>query len=360
MDNREVWILGGTGRIGRAVAKILDSTSAAQIVLVGRSQERLDAVRSALSRPAGTELADSPGAIAELVRARRPAVVVNALGSYADSADSIARACMPGGHYVDLANDLASMPAIVALNDEAIAANSTLVTGAGFGVVGTEAVVAKLCAGRGQPTSVRIDALGSVGTEAGVTGAAFAASIVEVLATGGRQYRDRRLVAARLGAPVIRVTTPDGYAVSSAGTPSGELLAARLVSGAPDVVATSALAPVSPAARAILPVAGAFMKIGALRRFATRRLAAVRMNARPRPRPYSWGHAVAQWPEGVTREGWLRAGDAMDFTANVAAIVAARLIDDLAPTGAFTPTAAFGPNIAEVAGGEFVGEFVRG
>lgn len=354
MNTDEIWILGATGRIGRAVAKILDTRSDVPIVLVGRKRGRLDGVGASLVRPARTEVADSPAAIAELIRSKGPLVVVNTLGSYAQSATSIARACMPGGHYVDMANDLTSMPAMLELHDEAVAADSTLVTGAGFGVLGTEAAVAKACEGRTAPTSVRVDALGSVDTDAGVMGAAFAASIIEVFTTGGRQYRGGRIVPAKLASPALRLTTPDGSIVSSAGGPSGELMAAHLASGAPDVVATSALMPASPAVRAVLPIAGALMKIGFVSRFIARRLAAMRVSARPRPRPHSWGHAVAEWSDGARRECWLQAGEAMDFTASVAATVALRLADGEAPAGAFTPAVAFGPEIAIAAGAEFI------
>ncbi|GAB3570308.1 saccharopine dehydrogenase NADP-binding domain-containing protein [Spelaeicoccus albus] len=354
MTTRELWILGGTGRIGRAVARILDAESNVPIVLVGRHRGRLDDVSTSLARPARVVVSDSPASIADLIRAQRPAVVVNTLGSYADSGAPIARACMPGGHYVDLANDLTSLPALLDLHDEAVAADSTLVTGAGFGVLGTEAAVAKLCEGRTTPKSVRVDALGSVDTEAGLLGPAFAASIIDVFTTGGRQYRDGRVVATRLGSPALRVTAPDGSTVPCAGSPSGELVAAHLVSRAPDVVATSALIPTSPAFRAVLPVAGVLLKIGAVRRILAKRLAGVRLSAKPRPRPHSWGHAVAEWPDGVRRECWLQAGEAMDFTATVTALVAARLADGQAPTGAYTPAGAFGAELAVDAGGEFI------
>lgn len=82
--------------------------------------------------------------------------------------------------------------------------------------------------------------------------------------------------------------------------------------------------------------------------------ARVRLTARPRPRAHSWGHAVVRWPEGTEREGWLRAGDAMDFTVAAVAEVVARLLRAGAPAGAYTPCAAFGPGVAVEAGGEFV------
>lgn len=52
---------------------------------------------------------------------------------------------MPGGHYVDLANDLVAMPRLLSLHEAAAAADRTVVTGTGFGVLATEVVVARLC-----------------------------------------------------------------------------------------------------------------------------------------------------------------------------------------------------------------------
>lgn len=354
MATHEIWIVGGTGRIGRAVAQRLDRHGDFPLVLVGRNRQRLDVVAGSLTRPARTLVSDSPTAIAGLVADRKPAVVVNTLGSYATSAVTIARACMPGGHYVDLANDLTSIPTVLALHDEAAAAGSTLVTGAGFGVLGTESAVAKLCEGRAAPRSVRVDALASVGIESGKMGVALAASIIDVLAGGGKRYRDGRLVSAGLGSPALSVTTPDGSHVTSAGAPSGELVAARTASGAPDVVATSAIVPASRLIRAALPAARYALKIPPVRRRLLNRLAAVHAKAAPRPRPHSWGHAVAEWSDGSRHECWLRAGDGMDFTADAATAVALGLAHGEAPAGAYTPVGAFGPEIAGKAGGVFI------
>jgi len=96
------------------------------------------------------------------------------------------------------------------------------------------------------------------------------------------------------------------------------------------------------------------LSIPALRRLAVRRLARTTLKAAPRPREHSWGHAVIDWAGGTSREGWLRAGDGMDFTADVAAEVAARLAKGEAEPGVFTPAAAFGPDLATAAGATFV------
>lgn len=351
----EVWVLGATGRTGRAVAAQLVADGVPP-VLVGRSPERLRQVGGALGLGEDPKVvvADTPEAIAAEVARRRPAVVVNTIGDYTRTAPPIVRACLPGGHYVDFAADLGAVLQIAALHQEAQDAGSALVTGAGFGVLGTEAVVAKVCEGRPVPSRVRVDALASVAIEAGRLGEALAASLADVVATGGRRYRGGRLVRRRLGADSYRVTLPDGETVTSVGVPSGELYAAHVASGAPDVTVASTLVPSAPAVRALLPVVGALLRIPVLRRLATARLAGVEVKDAPRPREHTWGHAVVTWSDGTEREGWLRAGEAMDFTARVAAEVVRRLVQGAGRPGAWTPAAAFGPDLAVEAGATFL------
>lgn len=351
----EVWVLGATGRTGRAVAAKL-AADGVPPVLVGRSRERLGQVAGALGLGEDTKIvpAGTAGEIAAEVARQRPAVVVNTIGDYARTALPIVRACLPAGHYVDFAADLGAMRQLTALHQEAQDSGSALVTGAGFGVLGTEAVVAKLCEGRLAPSRVRVDALASVAMEEGRLGEALAATMIDVVTTGGRRYSGGRLVRSRLGADSYRLTLPDGDAVKSVGIPSGELYAAHVVSGAPDVTATSTLIPPSPAVQALLPVAGALLSIPVLRRLVTARLAGVEVKAAPRPREHTWGHAVVTWPDGVEREGWLRAGEAMDFTAAVAAGVVVRLVRGEGKPGAYTPGVAFGPDLAVEAGATFV------
>jgi short subunit dehydrogenase-like uncharacterized protein len=342
----EIWILGATGRVGRGVVARLARTDATPVV-VGRDRERLRRLGEGLR----TVVADGPDAVAAEIGRQRPAVVVNTIGPFSRTARPIARACPPGGHYVDLANDLRAFTALLGLDAEAKAAGSTLVTGAGFGALATEAVVATLCRDRPRPSAVRVDAVPSVETEAGPLGAALAATLVDGMTLGGRRYADGRPVRARLGGDAQRLTLPDGDTVTSAGNvPTGDLLAARLASGAPSVSAGSALLPAQPL---VLGLARALLTPSPVRRFAVRRLARTRLAARPRPREHSWGHAVVHWPDGTHREGWLRTGDAMDFTVAALAEAALRLARGDAAPGAYTTAAAFGPDIAGVCG-EFV------
>lgn len=353
--NDEIWIVGATGRVGRGVAARL-AARGLTVVPVGRSRERMAAVAAEAGLPGDTKVvvADSAERIAEEIRRERPRVVINTMGGFAATAPVIARACMPGGHYVDQANDVDAVEGLLALHGEAARAGSTLVTGAGFGVLATEAVVAKLCEGRPTPRRVRIDAVASVAVEPGLLGTALAATIADALTAGGRRYEDGRLTTSRLGADPQQLTFPDGESAKSAGVASGELIAAHAVSGAPFVTATSALVPTAPLIRALLPLLGRLLSVPALRRLAVDRLGGVRVKASPRPRKHSWGHAVVDWADGTRQEGWLRAGDGMDFTADVTATVSELLAHGAGRPGAWTPAAALGTDLATAAGGTFV------
>ena len=348
----EIWILGATGRIGRSVAQQL-SKGSTPVVLVGRSKDRLASVMES-SGALRMIIASSAPEMVEAIHRDCPHVVVNLLGDYAETAPSIARACMPNGHYVDLANDLAAMSALLDLGDEAIKHKSTIITGAGFGVLATEAIVIALCADKLTPRRVRVDALPSFASEDGVTGQAFATSAVDVITAGGRRYVDGKLVPVRLASNVTRHTLPDGTTATSAVVPSGELLAARLASNAPFIDFTSSFAPTSLAIRMLLPLMSSMLAFAPIRRMMIRQMSERKTKAAPRPLPHSWGHVVVEWSDGSRSEGWLRADDAMEYSTNALAIVAAALARNEAPFGAFTPAAALGITIAESAGGQLL------
>jgi short subunit dehydrogenase-like uncharacterized protein len=349
----EIWILGATGRTGRDIARLL-AAQGLPLALVGRDGSRLRAAADGLPDGARVVVAPDLPAMADAIRRERPAVVVNTVGPFARTATPILRASLPASSYLDLANDAVAAEAVLALHDEAERAGRTIVTGAGFGVVATEAPIAALMADRPAPHAVRVDAIASLATEAGALGEALAATIVEGVPEGGRRIAGGRLVRAGVGSAPLRLTLPDGDVVTSGAWPAGDLLAAARTSGAQEVVAATNAVPTGRAIRAVLPLAGPLLRLRPLQRLAVRRLAAVRLPDRPRPRAHSWGHARAEWADDTVREAWLRTGDAGGFTAAVAAVVAARIARGAALPGAHTPVAAVGLDLVTEAGGELL------
>ncbi|WP_261399222.1 saccharopine dehydrogenase NADP-binding domain-containing protein [Streptomyces misionensis] len=348
--NAQVWVLGGTGRSGRSIAAQL-ARLGLSAVLVGRDANRLHAA----AQPTGSETLPAPSlaaAVAE-IRQRRPAVVINTVGPFTTTAPEVIYACRAAGsHYIDLANDVAAVSATYEMHDAAVQAGHTLVTGAGFGVTATESVVVKLCEGRPAPLRVRVDMVPSIAMEEGTAGEALIGTLLGSL--HGRRITDGRLVPARIFGDTVRLTLPDGSQVTTASMPSGELLAAHRASGARHVLSATSEAPSSPLIRAMMPALSTLMRWERLRSFTTRHLARVRVEAKERPREHSWGHAVVTWTDGETREGWLRLGDAQEYTGAVPAEIARRLLAGEGRPGAYTPAAHFGPTLAESCGATYL------
>jgi short subunit dehydrogenase-like uncharacterized protein len=105
MANDAIWILGGTGRIGRAVAALLVDEGFSP-VLVGRDAARLGSIAEKLGGGTTIKVAGGLAAMVELVASEHPGVVLNTVGPFTNTAVPIARACPRGTHYVDLSNEL--------------------------------------------------------------------------------------------------------------------------------------------------------------------------------------------------------------------------------------------------------------
>ena len=360
MTCHEIWILGATGRTGRAVAAQLQRAGV-PLALFGRDSERLGRLAAELGGAHRQFVGPLQNALAELQNAgaltQAPAVIINTVGPFARSAATVARACPPGTHYLDVANELPAVQDILALDQQAKDAGCTFMTGAGFGVLATESLLLRLCEGRPAALRVRTDAVPSVALEAGFFGAALAGTILDGLPSGGWKVQGGRLRPAQLSGDPLRLTTPDGDSVTTASLPSGELLSAWHASRAATVVSASSEVPSGPLVQLLLPVASLLLRLPALTRFAVGRLARVSFRERARPRRHSWAHARAEWASGEVREGWLRAGeDAMTFTVTAASEVAQRLLRGEGRPGAFTPGALFGAELAVAAGGKFLVE----
>ncbi|WP_026204927.1 membrane protein [Actinomycetospora chiangmaiensis] len=348
--NDEVWVLGATGRTGRAIARHL-AERGVPLTLCGRSAARLAGPAAELG---ARVRAGSFGELLAQLPDAAPPVVVNAVGPFTTTGPAAARTCPPGTHYVDVANEIPAFEALFALAGVAEREGRTVVTGAGFGVLAGESVVLRLVEDRPAPQRVRVAVMPSVAAEAGPVGPALAGTIVGQFPEGGRAVRGGRLVrTAPVGGTEV-LHTPDGEAIPTTVAPFGELLAAWRASGAPEVEAASSMVPGGAAVRIAMPALSALLRVPGATRLATAGLARVPVPAAERPRPHSWAHARASWPDGTVRSTWLRLDDAMDFTAAATAETARRLAAGHGRPGAFTPGALFGADLAVAAGGTFV------
>ncbi len=347
----DIWILGAAGRSGSAVAHNL-AARGASLVLVGRDEVSLQALAARIGGSSKVVVTKSTDEITQKLRQAGDAVIVNLIGPFAQTALPLINACK--GSYVDISNELSAIRAVLNLHSDAVASNRTLVCGAGWGVLGTESVVLKMCADRRTPSSVRVDTVPFVNSP-GRIGPTLAATIVDGLPEGGWCYDNGALVRVNVGSSYEKVVLPDGSTTGTGAVPFGDLEAAQRASGAPSVVAASTAVPASPLVRAVMPAAIKLFSLKAIREFAKQRIANLTIPpaAADKPRT-SWARARINYPDGSVCEGWLRAGDGMDFTARSVSEIAFRLAQGGAQNGAFTPGALFGPDLALTAGGEFM------
>lgn len=345
-----IWILGATGKGGRAIASELIGHGA-DVVLVGRDHDRLATVAASLGGQNRTIVSPGPAELVALIAAEKPTVVVNTIGPFGETTAPLARACLAAGsHYVDLANELPPVQALLDMAAEARSAGVTLVTGAGFGVLATEALVIELVGGRPPATRATVAAMPTVDG----LGSAVLSSVIDAVAYGGRRYRDGQLLRTRLGAEHAQIPLPDLPAIEALSVPTGELEAARRASGADDVVAFSSEVPSGRTVRAVLPVLSALLAARPIRAGVQRLVNRARLTPPAKSGDISWAYARLEWPDGTHREAWLRTGEGYGFTAKVAAHTAIRLSDGQGLPGAFTPGALFGADLARDAGAHII------
>jgi short subunit dehydrogenase-like uncharacterized protein len=347
---KPIWVFGATGLSGRGVARELVNRGA-DVLLVGRDQNKLTSVSESVGGSARTRVVADLEELIRQVHVEKPAVVVNAVGPYSATTLPLARACLAAGvHYLDQANELEPVRELLELDAEARRKGVTLVTGAGFGVLATEALVVELRSGDRPPARAMVAAVPAVQE----LGSSVLASAVDAIAYGGRRYRDGQLVRCRLGAHHERISIPDALPREALAVPTGELEAARRASAAGDVIAYSSEVPSGRAVRTVMPVVSAVLAFRPIRAAAQRLIARMRLTPPLKAGNVSWAYARLEWADGTRREAWLRTGEGYAFTARVAALAAGRLAEESTPRGAFTPGALFGADLARQAGGEIV------
>jgi hypothetical protein len=339
--------------VGRAIIDELGASAERSLVFIGRDQARLTAAAAGSPSAATIAVGEDRDWAAILDRAPRPDLVLNLVGPSTETAPPVLEWCLRNGaHYCDVANELDAFGHTLGRDDAARRAAVSVVTGAGFGVVATEALVSALRGDRPPAASARVAAMPGMTAR----GRNVAASAVEVLAAGGRAYRGGVLTRTRPGSAYWRIPTPRGGSMGGLGVAVGDLESARRASGAGDVDAFTAEIPANGLVRAVLPALTRATRYGAIRRAIEY---GVGLTDSPGPAGrgddyVSLSYAQLDWADGESRAGWLKMGDGYEFSGKVgAAVVLAQLAGGV-PSGAHTPTSVLGPQLAFAAGATLI------
>jgi short subunit dehydrogenase-like uncharacterized protein len=295
----DVLLLGAAGNSGRAIAAEL-AARGLSVRLAARRRDPLEDLARALAADGATtdvrtvdagDAASLAGAIAGA------GVVLSTIGPFTRQAGPVIDACLAAGvPYVDIANEWPAVRGLLDRDEQARAHAVALVTGAGFGPAATETLVLRLVEQLGAvPDLVRVAAAAGVTRQSdGVR-----QTIEESLSQGvALTYRDGQVVREALGSGATILAFGGAQRQMLPG-PVGDLEAARLASGAPNVVAYIA----SPAAD------------------------------RGGTDSYTWAEVVG--PGGRTLTAELHTGEGVRATAAIAAETARRVLAGVKP-GAWT------------------------
>jgi short subunit dehydrogenase-like uncharacterized protein len=290
---RDIVVLGATGTMGRLIAAEL-AARGASVVLAGRDEARLAEV-SGGAATAVVDLAD-PASLRALGKAGR--VVVNTVGPFATLAPPVVDACLDTGTaYVDIGNELPAVRSLLDRDADARAAGVTLVTGAGFGLAATESLLLTL--GGEDIASVLVAAAPHNAYDTEGVRTTVAATMPE----GAAWYEGGELVRAPMGTGATTLSFA-GTEWTAFPAPLGDLLAARLITGADTVTALRATESTG----------------------------------------ISQAYAEITHTDGRRRAAELTTGEGFAVTAAIAAATAIRLLEPTEP-GAWTPCRLLGTDL---------------
>jgi len=301
----DVLLLGAAGNSGRLIAAEL-AARGLSVRLAGRRRGPLEDVARALAADGATtdvRTVDASDAALLAEAIAGVGVVLSTIGPFARQAGPVIDACLAAGvSYVDIANEWAAVRGLLDRDEQARARAVTLVTGAGFGPAATETLVLRLVGQTGAvPGLVRVAAAAAVtGHSDGVR-----QTVQESLSQGVTiTYRDGQVAREALGSGAT-VLTFGGAQRQMLPGPVGDLEAARLASGAANVVAY-----ISDPATASSGTASC-----------------------------TWAEVTA--PDGHVAVAELVTGEGVRMTAAIAAETARRVLAGAKP-GAWTPGQLFG------------------
>jgi short subunit dehydrogenase-like uncharacterized protein len=310
MNNDPTWMLyGAAGYTGSLIAQQACEVGHRPL-LAGRSEPTLKALANRLDLPYRVLALDEPLTLSEGLS--DVDLVLNTAGPFLHTAAPLAEACLSSGtHYLDISNELQVFRTLYNLNEQAEQAAITVMPGAGFGVVATNCLARSVSDAVGGAETLEVVARAA----SAEPGPGVAATRAENIPFGGWIRQGGRPLPQELGLGITTLSFPDGdFPIMP--VPTGDLEAAFQATGAPNIVAYSALVELPDAAES---------------------------HDSQTYRSFGWARAIGE--DGTTSEAWLETGESYRYTAMIAVRSVEETLDRTLG-GAFSPAAAFGPEFA--------------
>jgi short subunit dehydrogenase-like uncharacterized protein len=333
-------IYGATGYTGELIAR----------EAVKRGLKPILAGRSEGVRALGTELGLSVRVFGledanQIVRGLEGVrVVLHCAGPFTITAQPMLEACLKAKvHYLDITGEIDVFEKLYARDPEVKNAGITAVSGVGFDVVPTDTVAALLARDMPDATSLRLGIKALEGVSRGT-----AKTWLEIAARGGSVRRNGRLEPVPIAAHSRMIPFSKdafGYAVNM---PSAELSSMYRTTKIPNIEVFMASTKSSARTLRISGLIGPLLRIESLRRFAQKQIersvTGPNAEARASGRTTIWGEVSNA--TGHSKSLRLHGPEAYHFSVFAALEAVRRVLEGGVPTGALTPTMAFGAEFA--------------
>jgi saccharopine dehydrogenase (NAD+, L-lysine-forming) len=334
------WLVyGANGYTGTLVARLAVAEGHTPL-LAGRDGKAVRALAHELDLDHRAVPLTDPAALRRLLA--DVDAVAHCAGPFSATARPMVEACLDTGtHYLDITGETGVFELVYGRHDRAVAAGVVLLPGAGFDVVPTDCLAARLAAAMPDATSLDLAFLVGGGMSHGTLRTAL-----EGIGSGGLRRVDGVLVRCAPGEPVREVPFPSGPA-TVAGVRWGDLVSAFRSTGIPTITTYTRLPGPAGLTRALGAPLRQAIRLGPVRAV----VAAVARRAGPGPNAQTRaGTGCEVWaevrgPSGAAASATLTGPNPYDLTAD-AVVRAVEQIGGVRP-GAHTPSSAFGARFVE-------------
>lgn len=333
MSATRLLIYGAYGYTGELIARQAVADGLAPI-LAGRNAERLDALAGELelvSRP--FELTDHEAAASALADID---VVLHCAGPFSQTSAPMIDACLASAtHYLDITGEIAVFEQAFARTREAEAAGIVLCPGAGFDVVPTDCVAARLAEALPDATELALGFDSRSGLSPGT-----AKTSVEALGDGGKVRRRGRIETVPLAADVRQIDFGDGEKTAMT-IPWGDVATAYHSTGIQNIAVYLPMSPKRIKQIRRLNALRPLLRLSVVTSFLKRRAGRIQgpdADTRRQQPTYVWGEA--RNAAGERRTARLRVANGYDVTVHASLALARRLLanEHGDKRGTFTPS----------------------
>lgn len=340
MSIADNWLIyGANGVTGRLITA--QAVRAGQRpILAGRSAAKLEPLAKEFGLEwLSFELTDRVATVRAL---QGVSLVLNIAGPFEWTAPLLVEACLQTGtHYLDIGNEIGVFQKLLTYNKAAQQAGISIVPGVGYGAVATNFLARRLAAQLPGATHLEL-VTAAYNTH---SSPAVNLSVLKVLESGGRIYRQGKLVPYRLGAGMRRTTFPEtGEIRQVIPAPLGDLEAAYTATAIENITVyiPSTMGRLARLGLGLVPF---MLKIKAFRRLARKSSLKPKLSGAGDPpktlsAPFSFVWGKVSDNNGRQIESWLKLGEGYQFTA-LSSIKAVEKTLAHPKTGTLMPAQAF-------------------